>query len=300
MTTSSEKGAESFQRHPAALSVDLEDYHHPELIRRHASPGARAARVEVSTGPLLDLLDRHGVKGTFFIVGEVIRGAAALIRRIAGAGHEIGCHTHTHRPLWEMTPESLSEEIRSFKAALRDVAGDVPVRGFRAPTFSLDRRTAWAFRVLEEEGFTYDSSVVPMRGPLYGCPGAPFEIYRPSRGDFLKKDVSGPIVEFPAPVATLGGCRVPVGGGFYLRAMPFWLYLGLVKKVLKRRPFFLYVHPWETDPGIPRLRLPGLARWATYTGIGGMLRKIERLIERVRFTTMRSVIEASGFGVKLS
>ena len=89
---------------------------------------------------------------------------------------------------------------------------------------------------------------------------------------------------------------MPVGGGFYLRAMPFWLYLRLVKKVLRVRPFFLYVHPWETDPGIPRFKLPGFARWATYTGLSRMLGKIERLLDSIRFTTMSSVIEAAGFG----
>jgi polysaccharide deacetylase family protein (PEP-CTERM system associated) len=285
------------QEHAAAFSVDLEEYYHPELIRRHARGKPLGSRVESSTRPILDLLDRRGVQATFFIVGEVIRSAPALIRRIVDAGHEIGCHTDTHRPLWEMTAESFRDEIQRFKSALRDAVGDVPVRGFRAPTFSIDRRTEWAFRVLAEEGFTYDSSVVPIQGPLYGCPGAPFGIYRPSRENFLLDDERGPLVEFPAPVATVAGGHVPVGGGFYLRAMPLWVYWRLVRGVLRRRPFFLYIHPWETDPGIPRFQIPGLARWATYTGIDRMLAKIEQLLERVRFTTMRSAIEASGFGV---
>lgn len=285
------------QAHAAALSIDLEDYFHPELVRRHVQPANHEERAEASTGPLLDLLERHRVHATFFVVGEVIRTSPELIKRIVRGGHEIGCHTHTHRPLWELDPEQFREELRQFRSALRNAVGDVDVRGFRAPTFSLDRRTAWALRVLEEEGFTYDSSIVPVKGPLYGCPGAPRIIYRPSRGDFLQDDPRGAIVEFPAPVADVAGRTVPVGGGFYLRAIPFWLYLRLVRKVLSQRPFFLYVHPWETDPAIPRLRLPRLARWATYTGIAGMLGKIEALLGRIRFTTMRTAIEASGFGV---
>jgi hypothetical protein len=191
----------------------------------------------------------------------------------------------------------LRAEIRSFRAALREVAGDIPVHGFRAPTFSLDHRTDWCYRVLEEEGFSYDSSIVPVRGPLYGCPDAPREIYRPAREDFLKKDPNGPIVEFPAPVVDLVGRRFPVGGGLYLRALPFWLYWRFLRKVSRERPFFLYVHPWETDPGIPRFRLPRFSRWATYSGVRGMLRKLELLLQRIRFTTMRSTLETSGFGV---
>jgi polysaccharide deacetylase family protein (PEP-CTERM system associated) len=209
----------------------------------------------------------------------------------------VGCHTHTHRPLWEHTPESLRREIRDFKSALFEVAGDLPVRGFRAPTFSLDTRTAWALRVLEEEGFTYDSSIVPVRGPLYGCPGAPLGVYRPSREDLRAPGEDGALVEFPAPLARWGGKSIPVGGGFYLRTLPFFLYQGLVRGVLRRRPFFLYVHPWETDPATPRIQIPRLARWATYAGIRGALGKIDHLLRTIRFTTMQSVIQAAGFGV---
>jgi polysaccharide deacetylase family protein (PEP-CTERM system associated) len=287
----------SFQSHPAAFTVDLEDYYHPELIRRHAAIAERADRAEISTSPILELLERHGVHATFFVVGEVIEKAPGLIRRIVQAGHEIACHTHTHRPLWELTPESFREELRRFKAALRQAAGEVPVRGFRAPTFSIDGRTAWALRVLHEEGFTYDSSIVPVKGPLYGCPGAPFGLYRPSLDRLTEDDASSPLAEFPAPVASLAGKSIPVGGGFYLRALPFALYRHLVRQVLRRRPFFLYVHPWETDPGIPRFRLPRFARWATYTGIAGVLSKIEVLLRQIRFTTVRAALEAGGMRV---
>jgi polysaccharide deacetylase family protein (PEP-CTERM system associated) len=284
------------QDQPAAFSVDLEDYYHAQLFRRYAGNAPLTPRVESSTLPILDLLDRYGVQATFFVVGEVARDAPRLIQRIVKAGHEIGCHTFAHDPLWDMTPESFREDIRKFKAAVRDAAGDVAVRGFRAPTFSLDTRTAWALRVLAEEGFTYDSSVVPARGPLYGCPGAPLEIYRPSAEDLRRADPSGPLVEFPAPVVTLAGGRLPVGGGIYLRALPFRLYHALARRVLARRPFFLYVHPWETDPGIPRLDLPRFPRWATYTGLRGMLSKLERLLKSIQFTTMSAAIARSGHG----
>jgi polysaccharide deacetylase family protein (PEP-CTERM system associated) len=277
---------------PAAFSVDLEDYYHAQLVRERTGKARLPSRVEVATAPILELLERHGVRATFFVVGEVARDAPRLIERIVRSGHEIGCHTYSHDPLWDMTPESFREDIRKFKAEIRAVAGDVPVRGFRAPTFSLDEGTAWALPVLAEEGFTYDSSIVPARGPLYGCPGAPIEIYRPSSEDLRVADPAGRLVEFPAPVVALPGSRFPVGGGIYLRALPFRIYHALVRRVLRRRPFFLYVHPWETDPGTPRLDLPRLARWATYTGISGMMGKLERLLRSIRFTTMSAAIES--------
>jgi polysaccharide deacetylase family protein (PEP-CTERM system associated) len=285
------------QARPAAFSVDLEDYHHPELVRRLGVMPHLVSRAEASTGPILDLLDRYQVKATFFVVGEVIPVATKLIERIVGSGHEIGCHTYTHRPLWGMEPEAFRQDLRRFKEALKEVAPKAEARGFRAPTFSIDRRTSWALRILEEEGFTYDSSIVPARGPLYGCPGAPPGIYRPSRQDFLKDDPEGRLVEFPAPVVSYGAGKFPVGGGLYLRFLPFWLYRKLVGSVLRKRAFFLYVHPWETDPGIPRMKLPGLQGLLTYGRIGGMLGKIERLLGTFQFTTMKGAIEASGFGV---
>ena len=285
-----------FQDQPAAFSVDLEDYYHAQLVREHTGKARLASRVETSTAPILDLLERHGVRATFFVVGEVAREAPRLIERIVAGGHEIGCHTYAHDPLWDMTPESFREDIRRFKEAIKGAAGDVPVRGFRAPTFSLDGRTGWALRVLAEEGFSYDSSIVPARGPLYGCPGAPIEIYRPSTEDPRQRDASSPLVEFPAPVVGFGRTRLPVGGGIYLRALPFRVYHALVRRVLRKRPFFLYVHPWETDPGIPRIALPRFARWATYTGITGVLEKLERLLRSIRFTTMSAAIESSGLG----
>lgn len=276
--------------YPAALSVDLEDHYHAELVRRHAPGAARDSRIALSCGRLLDLFDRKGARATFFIVGELIRSERDSIRRIASSGHEIACHSYTHRPLWDLGPEEFREELRRFQAALEEVLPGTRAAGFRAPTFSLDRRTAWALQVLEEEGFAYDSSIVPARGPLYGCPGAPLGLYRPSREDIARHDPRGEVVEFPAPVVRIGPLQLPVGGGIYLRVLPFGIYRRLFERVLAKRPGFLYVHPWETDPETPRLRLPAPARLATYFGIRGMLGKLERLLDRISFTTMASAI----------
>jgi polysaccharide deacetylase family protein (PEP-CTERM system associated) len=279
------------------FSVDVEEYTHAELVRRSLDGKRSSSTVEQATRPLLEMLAHHRVTATFFLVGEVIRDAPQLVCDIVAGGHEIGCHTFTHRPLWEHTTETFRSELREFRSTLQDVSPDVSVRGFRAPTFSIDPRTSWALRVLHEEGFVYDSSVVPARGPLYGCRGAPLRPYRISLDDPRCEDPDSPLLEFPAPVIRWPLGNVPVGGGIYLRLLPSWLYRWLVRGVARRRPFFLYVHPWETDPETPRLPLPRLARWATYAGIRKARDKVEALLQEMTFTSLSKALEAQGYGV---
>src|SRR5262249_36785281 len=207
------------------LGVDVEDWFHPELVRARVAPGDSRTVVERGTEVVLERLARHGAKATFFLLGDVAARHPALVRRIAGAGHEIACHGMTHRPLWALDRESFRAELRAFRAAIRDALGAgaaapgsgdsrraQPVIGFRAPTFSLDRSTAWALEVLREEGFRYDSSVFPVRSSLYGVPGAPLGIYRPAAHDLARHDPSGPMVEFPVAIARAGPWRVPAAG----------------------------------------------------------------------------------------
>lgn len=279
-----------------AFSVDVEEYSHAELVRRRLKDHRPVPGVERATRPLLEMLACHGATATFFLVGEVVRDAPELVREIAAGGHEIGCHTFSHRPLWEHTPESLRSELREFRSALAEAEPAVSVRGFRAPTFSVDPRTSWALRVLHEEGFAYDSSVVPARGPLYGCPGAPLGPYRISLEDPRLEDPSSPLVEFPAPVVRSPAGNLPIGGGIYLRVLPSWLYRRLVRGVARRRPVFLYVHPWETDPETPRLPLPRLARWATYWGIRKARGKVEALLRDFQLVSLSKALEAQGYG----
>src|SRR5262249_36501341 len=138
-----------------------------------------------------------------------------LVRAMAAGGHEIACHGMTHRPLWELDPAGLRDELRASRTVIADILGHDPVVGYRAPTFSLVRRTAWALDVLREEGFRWDSSIFPMRVRLYGVAGAPAGIYRPSRADLARHDPDGDLIEFPVAVDALGPLRVPVAGGFY-------------------------------------------------------------------------------------
>ena len=173
-----------------------------------------------------------------------------------------------------------------------DVLGaDVPIRGFRAPTFSLDHRTRWALPLLAEHGYDYDSSVFPMKSPLYGVPGAPLDLYTVDPDDPAREAPDAPLVEVPQAVCRLLGVRLPVGGGVYMRVLPFRLLTALLRRVNARRPFVIYLHPWETDAQGPRIDLPVVSRFFTYHGVDRTLGKLDRLLQLFSFTTVANVVD---------
>lgn len=275
-----------------SLTVDVEDWYHPELVRHRASAGGAASVVVEGTEKLLALFARHRARGTFFVLGDVAAKHPELVRKIAAAGHEIACHGMTHRPLWALDPESFRTELRDFRAAIRSALGHDPVVGFRAPTFSLDRSTAWALRVLADEGFRYDSSVFPRRVRMYGVEGAPLGAYRPSLDDPARHDPQSPLVEIPVAMTTVLGHRVPVAGGFYLRALPFGFVMRSLDRVARERACILYIHPWECAANLPRLPLPFADAIITYHGLGGALGKLDRILARHSSDSMQSILEA--------
>lgn len=260
-----------------ALSVDFEEWYHPELVKDHLGGGPRAKRAGETVRMLLDLMEKYGHRCTFFLLSETVEAYPCLVRDIEGRGHEIGCHGHTHRTLYGHTRESFDAEIKSFLRTLSAAgAGSIP-KGYRAPTFSIDGSTSWALGVLEENGFLYDSSIFPAKMRLYGVRGAPLGIYRPDPDDLTKERDSG-ILEFPLAVVKIGPVKVPASGGAYFRLMPYFLGKRLLRSVNKEgRPFVFYFHPWEMDPGIPRLPIGKLNAFMTYRGVDTMASKIEKL-----------------------
>jgi polysaccharide deacetylase family protein (PEP-CTERM system associated) len=279
-----------------ALSIDLEDWYHPELVRRSVPADERTCLVAGATQPILRLLDRYGVKATFFIVGEVAQRAPRLVWQIVQAGHEIGCHGFSHKPLWELTPATLADELAQYRALIEQIVGPkVPLLGFRAPTFSLDQRTAWAVDVLADAGYRYDSSIFPLKTPLYGVAGAPDAPYRLSSNDVSRPDPAGRLVEFPMNVGRIAGLRLPISGGTYLRLLPMPLLTALLRRVGRRQPFVVYVHPWEMSPLTPRLRLPAPAWLATYVNRDAALDKLEGLLRQFDFAPLHAVLTRGGF-----
>ena len=273
-----------------ALSIDVEDWYHPELVREHAQVRGAQPQIEEAIRPIVGLLDRHQVKATFFFVGEIAQAAPGLVEMIASKGHEIGCHGMTHRMLADLGPEVFREELGDFARVMSSVGID-RVAGFRASTFSLDERTRWAIPILADAGYAYDSSIFPMRNPMYGVAGCPLTPYPIGDDNIRRPDPDSKLWEFPMSVWQMGPLKIPVSGGFYLRALPGSCLRALLRQInANGRPFVIYAHPWETYSGTPRLGLAPLSKWVTYANIERTLPKLERLIETFRFTTLDQVL----------
>jgi polysaccharide deacetylase family protein (PEP-CTERM system associated) len=291
-----------------ALTIDVEDWYHPELVRSHVSLrdghlGAITPQIEASTGALLELLRQKGIRATFFVVGDIVQRHPRLIQAIVAEGHELGCHGMDHRPLWELTPGEFRSELEKFGGIMSSVVPGAEIIGFRAPTFSLDNRTRWALTVLGSLGYHYDSSIFPIRTPVYGVSGGPLYPYHPSLGNVaaeaeprheLGENGQGTLLEFPMTVWSWAGLRVPVSGGFYLRALPLKFILLALRRVNRQRPFVLYVHPWETFAGTPRLPLPLTSWLITYYHLRGMMARLKTLLDAFSFAPMRTVLQEMG------
>ena len=276
-----------------AMSVDVEDWFQ---VQAFAGTIDRSAwemlprRVEANTERILALFDEAGVSATFFTLGWVAERHPALIRRIVAGGHELASHGYGHELVHAIGPERFREDLRRAKAVLED-AGGVPVIGYRAPTFSIGSRSApWAHAVLAEEGHRYSSSVFPVKHDLYGEPDAPRAPYRP--------DPSG-VIELPMTTVRVGRRNLPCAGGGWFRLVPYALFRAGLKRVnAEARPGLFYFHPWEVDPGQPRVAAGRLARFRHYTGLAAMEGRLRHLLRDFAWSRMdqvfASAIAASG------
>jgi polysaccharide deacetylase family protein (PEP-CTERM system associated) len=271
------------------LTIDVEDYFHIEATHGRISPeqwDRWPLRVERNVDLLLELLDRHGVRGTFFILGWVAHKVPGLARRVADAGHEIASHGSNHQRLHRMTPESFRQDLCASRDVLQQQTGKT-VRGYRAPTFSIVRQTAWAIDVLAQAGFDYDASIFGVRHPWYGVPEAPDWPF------FVQSSPAGAtMLEVPALTWRLGRRRLAVAGGGYFRLLPLWfMNQGLRQAAEQGRPAILYFHPWEFDPGLPKMPLSLTGRLRTYTGLRRAAARLSRVLaQRARWTPIADVL----------
>jgi len=266
------------------LVIDLEDWYHPELVRKHV-PADPPIQIEEATSPLLDLLDQYGVKASFFVLGEVVKKSPSLIETIFKKGHEIACHGYSHQPLWEIGEEGFRKDMERFHSLVHRVLGPLKLKGFRAPTYSLNSRTKWTIKILVELGYQYDASICPVKlTPLYGLEGAPTKPYRISKEDLRREDPASPLIEFPMSVLEWMGLKIPISGGFFLRLIPLPILRWGLKKIRQDHPFLLYFHPWEGYLGTPRLNLTLKDRFITYYGIRSALKKLEACLKDFSFT----------------
>jgi len=268
-----------------ALSVDLEDYYHVTAFAGVADGNSHSSRVEANTEKLLELFAAADCKATFFTVGWVAENFPRLIRKLADLGHEVACHSYGHRLVYSLTQEEFREDTRRAKELLED-AGGVAVHGYRAPTFSITPECPWAFEILSELGFNYDSSLFPIKHMDHGMPNGPrFPFRIPTR--------NGSIVEFPMPTLALGGMRSPFGGGAYFRLLPYSYTRWSIRHINSREnhPVCVYVHPWELDTEQPRMNGSLTARARQYFGLRGTETKLKRLLADVEFCPLGAVID---------
>jgi polysaccharide deacetylase family protein (PEP-CTERM system associated) len=266
-----------------AFTVDVEDWHQGIPI----SPQSRASaegRLERGMLQILELLEEHGCHGTFFVLGPVAQEHARLIRRVAEAGHEIGCHGWSHDPLYQMTPKRFRDETRWAMDALSSITGK-PVTAYRAPYFSITSQSLWALEELAGLGFLYDSSIFPIRNWRYGIPE--FEP-RPRR----VTTPSGPIMEFPISVRRMLGRNLAVSGGAYFRIYPYAITRSnFCALEAQKKPVVFYIHPWELDPDHPRVPFNWRARLTHYANLRSTGPKLRRMLTDFQFGSLGEVLE---------
>lgn len=271
-----------------AMTVDVEDYFHASAFDRVvARPSwfARESRVVGNTHRLLECFHRHGVRGTFFMLGWVAERFPSLVREIAGLGHELASHGYHHQLIYTLTREQFQEDVRRAKHVIEDVAG-VAVQGYRAPSFSIIRASLWALDVLIEEGHAYDASVFPIRHDRYGIPDAP-------RHAHVIERPAGRILEVPASTVRLGRANYPIAGGGYFRLLPYaWTRWGIRRVNAAGDPCVFYLHPWEIDAGQPRLPVSRLGGLRHYANLAATLGRLERLLTDFTFDTIAASLAA--------
>lgn len=266
------------------LSVDVEECFQASEIGAPASGWDRLpSRVEPQTRRVLDLLDRHSVRATFFVLGWIAQRHPALVREIAARGHELGCHSHAHRLVYDLTPAEFEEDTAAAVRAIEDAAGSRP-RLYRAPSYSITSRSLWALEVLAANGFTHDSSIYPITHDRYGIPGF-------GASARILSTPSGSLLEVPVATVDVFGNRLPVGGGGYLRLLPYRYTAAGIRRLNARdgQPACVYFHPWELDPAQPRLGSRWISNLRTYTGLAGMEAKLESLLREFRFSSLTAV-----------
>jgi polysaccharide deacetylase family protein (PEP-CTERM system associated) len=264
------------------FTVDLEDWFHFEFggfSVPFSSWGEMEGRVERGADQLLQLLDNHHSTATFFVLGWIAEKYPALIKKIADSGHEIGCHTYCHHLINKTEPASFRADLNKAKKILQDVSGQAIV-GFRAPYFSIDQTSEWAFEILSEEGFLYDSSIFPAKRMIGGCPSGQTTPY-------LMHSNAGDLYEMPITVVEFLGKRFTMFGGGYFRLLPLCLVSAGIKRLNKKGiPVNFYIHPHDLDDGQPRAQMDPFSCFRRYVGLSKTGAKLNRMLAAHRFGTL--------------
>lgn len=262
-----------------AFTVDVEDWYQGLEIPP-AEWGRYERRLEVGVNRLLELLDEAAVRATFFILGSSAQNHPDLVRRIDERGHEIGTHGYSHAFVYQLGPEAFRRDLERSLEVIGALTAQ-PIRGHRAPYFSVTKAAPWAFEVMAGLGLEFDSSVFPVRNYRYGIPDAPRCIHRTPSG----------VLEFPPATLRLMGRNLPVAGGAYFRLFPYTLSLFALRRInAEGYPAAFYVHPWELDPQHPRIQLPRRISVPHYCNLAATEGRLRRLLRDFRFAAMGDVL----------
>jgi polysaccharide deacetylase family protein (PEP-CTERM system associated) len=274
----------------SALSFDVEEFFQVANLRGHYARSdweSAPSRIDVGMDAILACLERRGARATFFFLGWVAEQRPDLVQRCLAGGHEVQSHGYEHTFLWDLGPAGLEEDLARTERALVAAGAPQPI-GFRASTFTLTRETFWATEILAKRGYRYDSSIHPISHPTYGI--ADFE-----PGISRIDTPAGPLVEFPVSTLRVLGRNVPMGGGGYFRLLPGFVTRAAVARIVASgRPANLYLHPWEFDPGQPRVPAPLLKRLRHYMSLDRTLARLDALLAQQRFAGLGEVLRERG------
>lgn len=275
---------------PHLFTVDVEEYFQVSALEPFVDRAAwttQPSRVVGATRRILELLEQSDSRSTCFVLGWIGERHPELVKAIADAGHEVASHGHDHRRVTQQTPAEFRESVRRSRAVLEDLTGKRVV-GFRAPSFSIVPGREWALEILVEEGYTYDSSLFPIRRNGYGYPGTPRSVHR-------IETPAGPLMEVPPATIQFGRLTLPAAGGGYFRLFPYELVrAGLRDAAFRGESGTFYIHPWEIDPDQPRYRVPVPTRIRHYGGLGRTENRLRRLLSEFQFTSIAAAVPEVG------
>ena len=267
------------------MSVDLEDYYCDLEFEKWSQ---FEDRVVENTNKILDLFEKYDVKATFFTLGYIAEKFPELVKEIDQRGHEIASHSYSHQDIRKTSKDRFEEDIKKSINILEEITGE-KVFGFRAPYFSIDKKSFWAMEILSKY-FKYDSSIFPVKTPLYGIRNAPRNIYKPNLANPSIEDSKSNLIEIPMAthkIPIIG--NVPIAGGFHLRFLPyFYIKYGLNKINENGNPFMFYIHPKDLDPNMPKIKEYG---WHYYYNLNGATKKFKKVLEDFKFITVKEFLK---------
>lgn len=269
-----------------ALTVDVEDYFHVAAFENNIQPSdwqSMEPRVDRNTRLLLDQFDRNGATATFFFLGWVAERFPELVKEVKRRGHEVASHGYAHTRVHQQSQTEFAADVHKAKDILEQLTGDAVI-GYRAPSFSINKQSEWAFEILQQAGHLYSSSTYPVKHDLYGVPDWPQQPYLRPEG----------IWEIPMPTLTMYGRQLPIAGGGYFRLMPYWLSKKLISKFLHndQMPYMFYFHPWEIDPSQPRVAGAGQkSKFRHYVNLDKMEHKLDRLLTDFHWRSLGQVYQ---------